>query len=176
MRHYLLAFAVGNYISFFAWLLVPAAPPWYMHAHGCAIDTTVAANPAGLTRVDELLGISYFASFYGRASAVFGAMPSMHCAYPLIGLLTAWRSVGVRSRLVHVLYTVLMSVAAMYLDHHWAVDVLAGWLTALASVAISGLWLRFRARQPSGSLALARESSPRRFDRPTPVPATFQSD
>ena len=27
MRHYLLAFAVGNYISFFAWLLIPAAPP-----------------------------------------------------------------------------------------------------------------------------------------------------
>lgn len=174
MRHYLLAFAVGNYISFFAWLLVPAAPPWYFHAHGCAIDTAVAANPAGLSRVDELFGMSYYASFYGRASAVFGAMPSMHCAYPLIGLLTAWRFVGARARLVHVLYTGLMSVAAMYLDHHWAVDVVAGWATALASVAISGAWLRYRSRAPSASRAAERAPSARAFERPSA--ATYSSE
>jgi membrane-associated phospholipid phosphatase len=176
MRHYLLAFAVGNYISFVCWLLIPAAPPWYVHAHGCAIDLSVAANPAGLTRVDELLGIQYFAGFYGRASAVFGALPSMHCAYPLIGLLTAWRFVGIRARLVHVLYTVLMSAAAMYLDHHWAVDVLAGWLTAMVSVAIAGAWLRFGSRRPGEARVPVRQPASRRFEHPAATPATYPSE
>lgn len=178
MRHYLLAFAVGNYISFACWLLVPAAPPWYVHAHGCVIDTSVAANPAGLTRVDELLGMSYYASFYGRASAVFGAMPSMHCAYPLIGLLTAWRVSKVPARFVHIGYVAIMSLAAMYLDHHWAVDVVAGWFTALASVVIAGAWLKYRERVSQrareavkGRLSTPRPSRPGSpFDRPAPAP------
>jgi membrane-associated phospholipid phosphatase len=175
MRHYLLAFAVGNYISFVCWLLVPAAPPWYVHAYGCGIDVSVAANPAGLTRVDELLGIQYYAGFYGRASAVFGAMPSMHCAYPLIGLLTAWRFVGGGARLVHVIYTVVMSAAAMYLDHHWAVDVIAGWLTAVASVVIAGVCLRFGSGRHDRARVPVREPAPRRFEHPASAPATYSS-
>jgi membrane-associated phospholipid phosphatase len=175
MRHYLLAFAVGNYISFACWLLLPAAPPWYVHAHGCAIDTAVAANPAGLTRVDELFGISYYASFYSRASAVFGAMPSMHCAYPLIGLLSAWRVSKLPARLVHLGYVAIMSLAAMYLDHHWAVDVVAGWFTAVTSVVIARAWLNYRGRLTEQSRVPvesrprpSRPSSPRQFERPTP--------
>jgi membrane-associated phospholipid phosphatase len=179
MRHYLLAFAVGNFLSFASWLLLPAAPPWYVHTHGCAIDTSVVANPAGLARVDAMLGINYYASFYGRASAVFGAMPSMHCAYPLIGLLTAWRAAG-RTRVIHVSYWLVMSLAAMYLDHHWVVDILAGWITAALSVVIAGAWLRWRARSTATLAARPeaepRKSTPRRFERPTPVPATYPSD
>jgi membrane-associated phospholipid phosphatase len=180
MRHYLLAFAVGNYLSFACWLLLPAAPPWYVHAHGCLIDTSVAANPAGLSRVDAMLGIHYYASFYGRASAVFGAMPSMHCAYPLIGLLTSWRASGARTRVVHIGYWLLMSVAAMYLDHHWVVDIAAGWVTAALAVVIAGAVLRVKARpaplSESPRAEAPRKSAPRRFDRPTPVPATYSSD
>jgi len=144
MRHYLLAFAIGNYISFAFWLLLPAAPPWYLRMHGCAIDTSVAASPAALARVDALLGIDYFATFYGRASTVFGALPSMHCAYPLIGLLTAFRAAGPVARGVHVAYTLVMATAAVYLDHHWVIDVVAGWAVAVVSVALAGAWLRSR--------------------------------
>ena len=180
MRHYLLAFAVGNFISFSCYLLVPAAPPWYVHAHGCLIDTGVAPNPAGLARVDQMFGISYYASFYGRAAAAFGAMPSMHCAYPLIGLLTAWRAAGPVARAVHLGYWLIMSLAAMYLDHHWAVDVLAGWATAAVAVAVTGAWLRFRARSAAVEQprlpSSPRKSSPRRLDRPTPVPATYPGE
>lgn len=179
MRHYLLAFAVGNYISFACWLLLPAAPPWYVHGYGCAIDTSVAPNPAGLARVDALLGIQYFAGFYGRASAVFGAMPSMHCAYPLIGLLTAWRATTAPWRIVHVLYWLVMSVAAMYLDHHWAVDIVAGWVTAALAVFIAGAWLRVRERslsRASTAVTAPPKNPPKRFDRPTPLPASYPSE
>lgn len=137
MRVYLWAFAIGNFMSFACWLIVPAAPPWYLRAHGCVIDAAALPNPAGLARVDALLGIDYYATFYSRASSIFGALPSMHCAYPLIGLLSAWRASSWRTRPIHVAYTVVMAAAAVYLDHHWVLDVLAGWGVAVVAVLLA---------------------------------------
>jgi hypothetical protein len=141
MRHYLWSFAIANFLAFALWLALPAAPPWYVHAHGCAIDIGVAPSPAGLVRVDERLGFGYFTAFYGRAASVFGALPSLHCAYPLIGLLTAWRVARV-TRVLHVGYLLLMFVASMYLDHHWLIDGVAGWLLAVVSVILARSLLR----------------------------------
>ncbi len=147
MRHYLWAFAIANFISFAMWLTVPAAPPWYIREHGCEIDLSAMPSPAALARVDAHLGIDYFAMFYSRAASVFGAMPSMHCAYPLLGLLTAWRAATWRTRPIHLAYTALMFVAAVYLDHHWVWDGIAGWIVAWVAVVAArrllvhfGLW------------------------------------
>ena len=137
------------------WLSVPAAPPWYLRAHGCAIDLSAAPSPAALARVDSLLGITYFHRFYSRASSVFGALPSMHCAFPLIGLLTAWRAAGWKTRPIHIVYTLVMAAAAVYLDHHWVIDVLAGWLVAVVSVWAARWALHIYAeRQHQRGLAL----------------------
>jgi membrane-associated phospholipid phosphatase len=150
MRHYLWAFAIANYISFAMWLILPAAPPWYIRAHGCVIDIAAQPSPAGLARVDALLGTRYFATFYSRASSVYGAMPSMHCAYPVLGLLTAWKAATWKTRPLHILYTVLMFSAAVYLDHHWILDGLAGWVVALiAVVAAKALVARMKPIQPT---------------------------
>jgi hypothetical protein len=137
MRRYLWAFAIANYISFATWLLVPAAPPWYIHQHGCVADMNALPSAAGLLRVDEFLGIDYFAAFYSRAASVYGAMPSMHNAYPLLGLLTAWRHVGWRTRPLHLAYFLAMFLASLYLDHHWILDAIAGWATAGVAVALA---------------------------------------
>ncbi|HYJ08280.1 MAG TPA: phosphatase PAP2 family protein, partial [Polyangiaceae bacterium] len=83
MRRYLWAFAIANFISFVIWMALPAAPPWYVRAHGCEVSTSALPSAAGLLRVDQLFGISYYQNLYSRASSVFGAMPSMHCAYPV---------------------------------------------------------------------------------------------
>jgi membrane-associated phospholipid phosphatase len=136
MRRYLWAYAIGNFISFATWLVFPAAPPWYLRAHGCVIDPSVLPNPAGLARVDELLGITYYATFYSRAASIFGALPSMHCAYPVLGLLTAWRAASWRTRPIHLVYALIMAMGAVYLDHHWVIDVIAGWATAIVAVLI----------------------------------------
>lgn len=135
------SFAFANWISFFVWILVPVAPPWYVHAHGCAVSLADLPSPAGLSRVDALLGIAYFSHFYARAASVFGALPSMHCAYPLLGLLTAWRDAGKKERALHVTYAVWMAASAVYLGHHWVIDVLAGWATAAAGVFLARRFL-----------------------------------
>jgi membrane-associated phospholipid phosphatase len=61
-------------------------------------------------------------------------MPSMHCAYPMLGLLTAWRQATWKTRPLHIAYVVWMATSALYLDHHWVLDVLGGWLVAIVAV------------------------------------------
>ncbi|MNC94663.1 PAP2 superfamily protein [compost metagenome] len=64
-------------------------------------------------------------------------MPSMHCAYPLLGLLTAWKATTWKTRWIHVAYTALMFSAAVYLDHHWILDAIAGWILAIVAVLVA---------------------------------------
>jgi len=159
MRRYVWAFAIANYLSFAFWLALPAAPPWYLREHGCAIDLSVLPSPAALARVDDLLGIHYFHDFYGRAASVFGALPSMHCAYPVLGLLTARSSATRRTWPVHLTYTLLMFAAAVYLDHHWIIDGLAGWALAAAAVWIAEIAER-RLHGAAQLSTTSQESSP----------------
>lgn len=134
MARFLWSFFVANVIAFGIWLAVPVAPPWYYRAHGCLADLAVRPSPAGLARVDALLNIGYFQAFYGKSTYVFGAMPSLHCTYPMIGLLTAWRHVDWRTRPLHLAYVTLMFCASVYLDHHYVLDGLVGFALAGFSV------------------------------------------
>lgn len=156
MRRYVLSFAIANFLAFALWLIIPSAPPWYVHTHGCAVDLAAHANPAGLARVDALLNIHYFQNFYGKAASVFGAMPSMHCAYPMIGLLVAFPTSKLRARALHVFYAGWMFVAALYLDHHWMLDALVGWAVAFTAVKLASVYL---ARQQSAELLPQLERS-----------------
>ncbi len=91
MRRFTWGFLALNVASFVTYHIYPAAPPWYYHAHGCIADlATKASEGPNLARVDAWLGVSYFRSFYGRSSDVFGAVPSLHVAYPLLILLEGW--------------------------------------------------------------------------------------
>jgi hypothetical protein len=135
-------------------MALPAAPPWYVRAHGCSVSMSALPSAAGLLRVDQLFGIHYYENLYSRASFVFGAMPSMHCAYPVLGLLTAWRAASWKTRPLHLLYALTMLVGSSYLDHHWVWDAVAG--IALAAVAV---WLSGKLLGSQPSLAPAASPS-----------------
>ncbi len=105
----------------------PSAPPWYFHDHGCAIDLATAASEGPrLANVDAILGVPYFHGFYARSNDVFGALPSLHVAYPTLILLHGWRHAGWPVRALALAYFATMAFAAVYLDHHWILDVVAG--------------------------------------------------
>lgn len=157
MRHYLWSFAIANFISFTVWMAFPAAPPWYIRAHGCDVSLSALPSAAGLLRVDQLFGIHYYENLYSRASWVFGAMPSMHCAYPMIGLLTAWRAASWKTRPIHILYAITMFVGSNYLDHHWLWDGIAGVTLACTAVWLAGKLLGERRSAAVPVPALAAE-------------------
>ena len=143
MRVFGWVFLLVNLAGFATYHLYPAAPPWYFHAHGCAVDLAAHASEGPkLARVDAFLGIHYFRDFYGRASDVYGAVPSLHVAYPLLILLFGWPVLRGAGRTFAVLFLVLMCTAAVYLDHHWIIDVVLGLAYTVAVFAAVTFALR----------------------------------
>jgi membrane-associated phospholipid phosphatase len=93
-----------------------------------------------LARVDRWLGVPYFAGFYGRASDVFGAVPSLHVGYPLLIVLYAWPMTGVLGRTLTLAFFASMCFAAVYLDHHWIIDVIVGILYTVVVEGCARVW------------------------------------
>lgn len=140
MKRFMWGFFLMNVAGFVTYHVLPAAPPWYFHAHGCVVDlATRASEGPALARVDAMLGIAYFHGMYAKASSVFGALPSLHCAYPFLLVLEGWRSFGRGLRVAAVAYYLLMVFSAVYLDHHWVLDALLGTLYAFAAWAVMRL-------------------------------------
>jgi membrane-associated phospholipid phosphatase len=122
-----------NVVGFLTYHLYPAAPPWYFHAHGCTVDIAAAASEGpALARFDAWAGVPYFARMYASSSAVFGAIPSLHVAYALLVALEGWSVFSPAWRAASSAFFALMCFAAVYLDHHWVEDVLAGAACSLA--------------------------------------------
>ncbi len=146
-------FFVLNVAGFATYHLYPAAPPWYFHAHGCVVDIGAQASEGpNLARVDAMLGVHYFSGMYGRASDVFGAMPSLHCAYACIVMVEGWAVLGTVGRAATVAFFALMCFSAVYLDHHWVLDCVAGvgycLVVVVAARAITRLHSLRAAREP----------------------------
>lgn|GEM_PF-371255 len=142
---YFWGFLIFNAIGMTVWAVFPVAPPWYVEAHGLVAPAALNlghplwGNPAGLARVDTWLGTPYFADLYRQSTYVFGAMPSLHAAAPI------WVALWTRKTWLRVLvwgYALMMCFFAVYLTHHYMIDVLAG---ALLAGAIYGVLAHTRA-------------------------------
>jgi membrane-associated phospholipid phosphatase len=132
--------------------------------HGCAVDLAAHASEGpNLARVDAWLGVPYFAGMYGRASDVFGAMPSLHVAYALIVVLVGWPSLPPLWRAASLAFFFLMTFAAVYLDHHWVLDAVAGIVYCTTVVTVACLLERLRVSKAisAPTVAVAESSAPR---------------
>jgi hypothetical protein len=156
-------FFLMNVAAFVTYHIYPAAPPWYYHAHGCEISMTAlpSAGPR-LAHVDEVLGFAYFKGQYARSSDLYGAVPSLHVAYPLLILVEGWRSFRWLGRTLSVIFFFSMGFAAIYLDHHWVLDVLLGLVYCVAaSGLVRFIEARLRARAtPAPTYASSLSSDP----------------
>jgi hypothetical protein len=78
---------------------------------------------------------------YAKSSNVFGAMPSLHCSYPVIVLYF-----GIRNKLgvINLFYSLVMIgiwFASVYTSHHYILDVVAGLLCAIIGIELFRLLL-----------------------------------
>lgn len=125
------AFFWVNVIGYSTYYWYAAAPPWYVALHGLGpplMDTP--SNPAGCLRFDQLLGTRFFSEMYGRSADVFGAIPSLHIAYPLQAVYYAFQFGSLRA--FSVFFFLIMCFAAVYLNHHYVLDLIWGSVYALA--------------------------------------------
>ena len=139
-------FLVVYVMGFITYLLYPAAPPWYVTAHGFGpANVDMPPSPAGGQRFDDLLGTHVFANAYGHSVEVFGALPSLHAAYPALAMLLVLATPALRwARWPVVGYALIMCFSAIYLQHHYVIDVLLGLVYAGITAAIVLRWERRR--------------------------------
>ena len=160
---YCWAFLFMNLMGFATYHILPAAPPWYFHAHGCAVDLAAPTSEGpALARVDAMLGVRFFYGLYGRASEVFGAIPSLHAAYPLLLAIEGYRWMGRAGRALAIVYIAWMAAAAVYLDHHWIIDLAAGWLTCAVATFLVRRWIPAHARPRSLAQGAGARGVPKR--------------
>jgi membrane-associated phospholipid phosphatase len=127
-------FVIANFVAFACYYIYPAAPPWYVSDHGFVVDLSVHASPAGTIRFDHLIGFPLMQGFYGKSADVFGAIPSLHVVYPFLAMIYGWYLR--RFRRVAAPYFLLVCFAAVYLNHHYLLDIFLGLLIALAVMAV----------------------------------------
>lgn len=141
-RHYKVLRAFGwcfflvNVMGFCTYYIYPAAPPWYIIQYGLTEPAKmfIGATPSAATRFDLLFGTHFFDTMYGNSVDVYGAIPSLHVAYPL---LVAWASLVVKQlRPPTIGFYLLMCFSAVYLQHHYIIDIILGTLYALCALLI----------------------------------------
>jgi membrane-associated phospholipid phosphatase len=66
---------------------------------------------------------------YGRSADVFGAIPSLHIAYPLLAAFFAFQFGALR--IFCFCFYLLMCFSAVYLNHHYILDIIWGSAYAL---------------------------------------------
>lgn len=156
-RHYRLleslglSFLIVNILGFAVYYIYPAAPPWFITKHGFEPIMRVASDPGGAARFDKLLGTHFFDVMYGQAVDIYGAYPSLHVAYPL---LVFWCCLVVKKfRIPSAFFFLLMCFSAVYLNHHYIMDVIQGIALAIA-VLIGVRWYQERRDFPNTPITM----------------------
>ncbi|CEQ42262.1 SPOSA6832_04048, partial [Sporobolomyces salmonicolor] len=103
-------------------LVFPNAAPWFYDVYGIDAaqpDYSYPGNPAGLIRVDTILGTHIYAKAFKWGAVVFGAVPSLHAATSICcGLFATRYSKGYRGLAFMWIYCFWMFWATQYLHHH----------------------------------------------------------
>ena len=121
----------------------PTAPPWFtdsavLDVHGEVLYEM--PNEAGFKRLDRLFGFGLFHNIYSQSPLKFGAFPSLHVAWPVVILFNhPW--FGKKAAVGHIIW---ITLAALYITHHYLVDALGGiLLVVFVRVCMWRLWSPF---------------------------------
>jgi inositol phosphorylceramide synthase catalytic subunit len=135
-------FLFVNLIGFLIYYLYPAAPPWYVAQYGFTEHFDIMGNTGNLKHFDALVGLSVFKGIYEKNANVFAAMPSLHSAYPVIVLYFATQNRSNYFKIPFVIFCLGIWGGAVYSNHHYVIDVLAGIICAVVGITIFNLYLK----------------------------------
>ena len=119
---------VVNVVGYLTYFIYPAAPPWYVSKYGLGpARMNVDCDPAAANRFDQILGTQLFSHMYERGIVPYGAYPSLHVTYPLLVVWVTFILPELKwLRMPAVAFYFLMCFSAVYLQHHYVVDILLG--------------------------------------------------
>jgi hypothetical protein len=124
-RRIIRSFTALHVMTLAIYLSFPAAPPWWVYENGFRPPSMEHSYPqaiAGNGTLDALFHLS---------ANRFAAIPSLHGAYPLLlSLLLVSHGAGWRFVILCCCYTVSMWFSCLFLNQHYAVDLLSGAILA----------------------------------------------
>lgn len=128
-------FFLMNVMGFATYYIYPAAPPWYITKYGMGpAQMYIPGSTGAAYRFDAIFGTHFFDAMYAQSVDIYGAIPSLHVAYPL---LVAWVTLVTRRfRPIGIGFYFLMCFSAVYLQHHYIIDIILGTLYAVAALMI----------------------------------------
>ncbi len=135
-------FVLTNLIGFVVYYFYPAAPPWYVKTCGFEFFPDTPCIASRLGNFDNIVGLPLFKTFYSGNANVFAAVPSLHAANPVTCLLASFQLKNRILTAVFFLVTCGMWFGAIYSNHHYLIDVLAGGATALTAFFVVRVLLR----------------------------------
>lgn len=129
-------FLFSNIVGISLYYLFPAAPPWYVDMHGFAENYEIPGSSAGLKRFDNLLNITVFQDIYDKSANVFAAIPSMHCAFPILITHFGLKNKNYILVIFFVLYMFGTWYGALYTFHHYTIDIILGIFCAIFALIV----------------------------------------
>ena len=134
-----------NVLALTTFFLFPSAPPWYVMRYGFAQPQGELIGAAGsLVSVDELLKVKFFTTIWDHFNPnYFAAVPSLHGSYPIVVILFMYKKFKKHLPLL-LLYPILTWCAAVYLNHHYVIDLIIGGIyTVIAYLVMSKILFPF---------------------------------
>lgn len=137
-RRYAAAMLLMSYTAFLFFILVPVAPPW------------LAAQAGYLPHVEKIIDHTLPSAtswFYQQLNPnPVAAMPSLHAAFPVLGLLYGLRHIGRRAWVLGI-WCLAVFFSIVYLGEHYVADAVGGILLAGAAFSVTE-WVYARLGQP----------------------------
>jgi len=133
---YTICFLLTNLLGIFLYYQYPAAPPWYVDAFGFEFYPQTKGSAARLIQFDRISGIPVFEGIYANSFNVFGAVPSLHSAYPVLSFFYAHKARLYLLSYALFIYIWLTWFTAVFTNHHYVIDVLLGLVCSLVAISI----------------------------------------
>lgn len=151
-RRYIAMVSALAFAGFATYALFPAVPPWLAAQEGL-LDHVQRIVPQAWGHIHVFSFDTLFESGKVYANDV-AAIPSLHAAYSLLIVLVLWQPARRRwLRGLLALYPAAMAFALVYTGEHYFVDVLAGWIYAVAVFVLVTRFADRRARHREAALA-----------------------
>ncbi len=136
IKCFIWSFVILNLMGVLTQLYFPTAPPWWYELRLDEASYEVKGHRAVLGEVDKLLPFPIFEKIYGQSPIVFGSFPSLHASWPLHIAVYTWKN-GKFFKMFWVVYICWIWWAAIYLKHHFLIDIIGAVLYVVITQILS---------------------------------------
>ncbi len=162
-RRFAAAFLTLAAMSFIIYIVYPAVPPWMASKQYHAIPhINKIFDDFNYAVQQKMFGHQYF-SLLNVGYDKVAAMPSLHAAFPVLGMLYLCKAFG-RWGLLMLVYVVTIWFAVIYMGEHWIIDVLVGLVCAVVAYAdvesVARWWAERERGRPGAAIPALVGASP----------------